>query len=135
LFPASSGTKGPQVVELGGAFYLRTELSVWAVPIGIARLMLYRHIAGAPLYRASEVVALAKRELAPGTILDGEGGFTLYGVIERAAIARAENLLPVGLSRGAVLTRAVAVNEPITLDAVELPESHLLQLWRQQGEL
>jgi predicted homoserine dehydrogenase-like protein len=103
------------------------------VPIGIARLMLYRHIAGAPLYRASEVVALAKRPLAPGTVLDGEGGFTLYGVIERAAIARAETLLPVGLSRGAVLTRPVAVNEPITLDAVELPESHLLNLWRQQA--
>jgi predicted homoserine dehydrogenase-like protein len=105
------------------------------VPLGIARLMLYRHVAGAPLQRAAEVVALAKTPLAPGTVLDGEGGFSLYGVIERAEVARAENLLPVGLSRGAVLTRSMAVHQPITLADVELPDTHLLRLWRQQAAL
>jgi len=103
------------------------------VPLGIARLLLYRHIAGAPLHRSAEVVALAKTPLAPGAVLDGEGGFSLYGVIERADAARAENLLPVGLSRGAVLTRAKATHEPITLDDVELPDTHLLRLWREQA--
>jgi predicted homoserine dehydrogenase-like protein len=103
------------------------------VPLGIARLLLYRHISGAPLHRAAEVVALAKTPLAPGTVLDGEGGFSLYGVIERAEVARAENLLPVGLSRGAVLARAKAVHQPITLEDVELPDTHLLRLWRQQA--
>jgi predicted homoserine dehydrogenase-like protein len=105
------------------------------VPIGLARLVLYRHISGAPRYRASEVVAMAKTPLAAGTVLDGEGGFTLYGVIERADIARAENLLPVGLSRGAVLTRALAAQEPIKLDDVELADSHLLRLWREQAAM
>jgi predicted homoserine dehydrogenase-like protein len=105
------------------------------VPLGIARLMLYRHVAGAPVTRTAEVVSLAKAPLAPGTVLDGEGGFSLYGVIERAETARAENLLPVGLSRGAVLKRAKMPHDPITLDDVELPDTHLLRLWRAQENL
>ena len=105
------------------------------VPLGIARLMVYGHISGAPVTHTAEVVSLAKKPLAPGTVLDGEGGFSLYGVIERATVARAENLLPVGLSRGAVLTRAKATHDPITLEDVELPDTHLLRLWRQQENL
>ncbi len=102
------------------------------VPLGIARLMVYGHSSGAPLHRAAEVVALAKTPLTAGTVLDGEGGFCLYGVIERAEVARADNLLPVGLSRGAVLKRALAVHEPMTLADVDLPETPLLRLWREQ---
>jgi predicted homoserine dehydrogenase-like protein len=105
------------------------------VPFGIARLMLFRQTSGAPVTRTAEVVSLAKTTLTPGTVLDGEGGFSLYGVIERADTARADNLLPVGLSRGAVLTRAKAAHEPITLADVELPDSHLLRLWRAQEGL
>jgi predicted homoserine dehydrogenase-like protein len=105
------------------------------VPLGIARLLIYGHVAGAPVTRTSEVVALAKAPLAAGTVLDGEGGFCLYGVIEQAAAARAANLLPVGLSRGAVLKRALDTHAPIRLDDVELPDTHLLRLWRQQAAL
>ena len=102
------------------------------VPLGLARLLIYGHVAGAPLHHAAEVVSLAKTKLAPGTVLDGEGGFCLYGVIERAEAARAANLLPVGLSRGAVLTRALEPHEPITLADVELPDTPLLRMWREQ---
>ena len=38
--------------------------------------------AGAPV---SEVIAAAKRPLVRGEVLDGEGGYTVYGLAEEAA--------------------------------------------------
>jgi predicted homoserine dehydrogenase-like protein len=72
-----------------------------------------------------EVVAVAKRDLHPGDVLDGIGGFSSYGIAENHAVARAERLLPMGLSEGCRVARAVARDEVLRLDDVERPAERL----------
>jgi predicted homoserine dehydrogenase-like protein len=102
------------------------------VPFGIARMMVYKTSIGAPIGRISEVVATAKKQLKAGTILDGEGGYTVYGLIERAGIARDQNLVPIGLTQGAEIVRDVPEDGMITYADVRLPESFVLRLRKRQ---
>lgn len=73
---------------------------------------------GRPREWAADVVATAKRDLAAGERLDGEGGATVYGVVRPAAASRAGRLLPIGLCDGLVLTRAVTAGSAVTRDDV-----------------
>ena len=68
----------------------------------------------------ADVVAYAKRALRAGERLDGSGGRTVYGLIERAPLARAEGLLPLGLADGLSLSRDVPADAPLTYAAVGL---------------
>jgi predicted homoserine dehydrogenase-like protein len=103
-------------------------------PISIAKSVLYGQPTGAPLYKpVAEVITVAKRNLKRGEILDGSGGYTVNGLIEKAGIAHAENLLPLGLSSGARLKQDVAQGTAITYNIVELDEdSFVLKLRRLQ---
>lgn len=103
-------------------------------PMSIASAVLDRRATGAPLPTpVAEVITVAKRNLKKGEQLDGGGGYTVYGLIERAEQARAENLLPLGLATGARLKQDVAMASPIAYDMVELNEkSFILELRRRQ---
>ncbi|MBL8093830.1 MAG: NAD(P)-dependent oxidoreductase [Anaerolineales bacterium] len=84
----------------------------------------------------AETVACAKRDLAPGEKLDSLGGFTMYGLIDRAEVARAEGLLPLGLAVGATVVRPVKAGQPIRYDDVALVEGQtILKLRRAQDAL
>jgi predicted homoserine dehydrogenase-like protein len=105
------------------------------VPFGIARMMVYKTSIGAPIGRISEVVAVAKKPLKAGTILDGEGGYTVYGLIERAGIARDQTLVPIGLTQGAEVIRDIPEDGMVTHADVRLPESFVLGLRKRQDSL
>ena len=83
----------------------------------------------------SETVAVAKRDLRAGDKLDGVGGFTVYGAIERREVARSEGLLPIGLAEGCILRRSKAADDAITFDDVEVPQSLLYDLWNMQQKM
>jgi predicted homoserine dehydrogenase-like protein len=104
------------------------------VPLTVAQAVLYRESSGHPGPRlVSECIAVAKRDLKAGAILDGIGGTCYRGSIEKAGIAAAEGLLPLGLAKGCVLKRAVSRDEPLRRDEVEFgAESVLLELRRLQ---
>jgi predicted homoserine dehydrogenase-like protein len=51
-------------------------------------------------------------------MLDGEGGYTVYGRLMPAADSLACGGLPLGLAHGVKLTRAVAKSQAVTWDAV-----------------
>jgi len=68
----------------------------------------------------SEVVGSAKSDLKSGTLLDGGGGYCVFGVIDLATRAKAENAVPFGLLNGAKLLHDVKRDQVITYDAVEL---------------
>ncbi|NLA34352.1 MAG: NAD(P)-dependent oxidoreductase [Actinobacteria bacterium] len=115
-------------------FYRPYHLSPLETPLTVARAVLFNDATitpkGAPV---TDVVALAKFDLAAGATLDGVGGFSAYGVMENSPLARRENLLPMGLSDGAVLKRDVAQDTPLTFDDVELPAGRLCdRLWAEQ---
>ena len=88
---------------------------------------------GCPESFRAEVVAAAKRPLPAGTVLDGEGGETVYGRLMPAERARAEGAVPIGLAHGVTLLRdlpegAVATRRHVgMLPAVEAPGFH--QAW------
>lgn len=115
------------------AHYRPYHLCGIEAPLSVAEAGLYGKPTGAPLGApVADVVAVAKRDLAAGETLDGSGGRTVYGLIERAEIARAENLLPLTLTDGARLTRAVPADTPLTYDMVE-PRADSL-LWQLRAE-
>ena len=102
------------------------------MPLTIARMILDGETCGHPIGQISDVICASKKPLKAGDTLDGEGGYTVYGLLERSTIAKEENLLPVGLSQGAVLSRDLKEDEMITYDDVELPESTALELRQAQ---
>ena len=81
-----------------------------------------------------DVVSIAKRNLLPGETLDGKGGFATYGVIENADAAAAERLLPLGLSEGCRLVRAVEKDHSITYDDVERPQPRFCDQLREEQD-
>jgi len=54
-----------------------------------------------------DVAAVAKRPLAAGEMLDGEGGYTVWGKLMPAAASLAHGALPIGLAHGVKLLRDV----------------------------
>ena len=105
-------------------------------PLSIARAALYQRPTGAPRQRpVADTVTVAKRDLRAGEVLDGGGGYTVNGVIETAAAARAEGLLPLGLSSGARLKSAVAAGEVVRYADVALEEGFLAALRREQDRI
>lgn len=82
-----------------------------------------------------EVLTIAKRDLKAGERLDGVGGFCAYGLIDNTDSARAINGLPISLSEGCVLRRAVAKDQAVSFADVEMPAERLAdRLWREQCE-
>lgn len=115
-------------------FHRPYHLVAVEAPMSIAQAILYGQPTGTPLPRpTTEVITVAKRHLEEGERLDGSGGYTVYGLCERAEIAREQKLLPLGLASGIKLKQDIAEGTPLTYDMVELNEdSFILKLRRLQ---
>jgi predicted homoserine dehydrogenase-like protein len=70
-------------------------------------------------------VAVAKRDLKAGEMLDGEGGYTVYGRLAPASRSKAARMLPIGLAHGVRLIRDVAAGMAVTEDDVALDAERL----------
>lgn len=81
-----------------------------------------------------DVAATAKRDLKAGEMLDGEGGFTVYGKLRRAVDARAGATLPIGLAHGVRLVRDVAVGSAVTYADVAIDETAEIMKLRRELE-
>jgi predicted homoserine dehydrogenase-like protein len=66
---------------------------------------------GQPQQWRGDVVAVAKRGLQAGEMLDGEGGYTVWGKLVPAARSVAEGALPIGLAHHVRLRRDVPPGE------------------------
>jgi predicted homoserine dehydrogenase-like protein len=83
-----------------------------------------------------DAVAVAKRGLKAGEILDGEGGYTVYAKLIPAAKSVERGALPIGLAHHVKLTRDVAAGEILTgadvaLDATQEPVRIRREMERQ----
>ncbi len=116
-------------------FFRPYHLWFLEAPISIARSHLHRQTTLVPLGQpVAEVMTVAKRTLKPGERLDDFGGFTFYGIMDRAEEARTLNALPVGLAPGAEVVRPVAAGQILTWEDVRLDEdSIVVKLCRQQS--
>ncbi len=68
----------------------------------------------------ADAVACAKRDLKPGEMLDGEGGYTVWGRLMPARESLRIGALPIGLAGGIRLRRAVARGAVLNWQDVEI---------------
>jgi predicted homoserine dehydrogenase-like protein len=109
------------------SFYTPYRLCHFEVPMTAARTALMGDATVRALgTRHVEVVTTAKIDLKAGTVLDRLGGFHYYGEAEKAHIARAERLLPIGAAQGCILVRDVLRGATLTYDDVALPPGRLV---------
>jgi predicted homoserine dehydrogenase-like protein len=91
--------------------------------ISVARVALHGQPTGTPRAWVADVAAVAKRDLAAGEVLDGEGGYTVFGRLLPASDALRAGALPIGLAGGARLLRPVRGDGLVTWADVALDET------------
>jgi predicted homoserine dehydrogenase-like protein len=104
------------------ALYRPYHLIGLELGISVASAALRREPTGTADGFRGDVVATAKRDLKAGEVLDGEGGFTVWGKLMPAARSLALDGLPIGLAHGVKLRRPIAIGEPIAWPDVEIDE-------------
>ncbi len=108
---------------------LGLELGISVAAVGVLGIP-----TGAPRNFVADLSTIAKKNLVPGDILDGEGGDTAYGKMVRASDSLKGKFLPMGLSSGAKITKAVAKDAFVTYDDVALDQNKLSYKLRRQVE-
>jgi len=88
--------------------------------ISVASAALRGEPTGSPMAFRGDAVAVAKRALKAGDVLDGEGGTTVWGRLMPAADSLELGALPIGLAHGVTVRRDVAAGTVLTRDAVTL---------------
>ncbi len=68
-------------------------------------------------------------------MLDGEGGYTVWGKLLPAATSRQIGGLPLGLAHDVKLVRAVSKGQALTWDDVQMPASRAYTLRREMEQL
>lgn len=99
--------------------------------VSVASAALRHEPTGVTRDLVSDVVAVAKKDLAKGEVLDGEGGFTVWGRIMRAPDSLAGGCLPIGLAHGMALSQPVAKGQVVRWSDVSTPDSQAVQVRRE----
>jgi predicted homoserine dehydrogenase-like protein len=93
--------------------YKRWHLIGLEVGISVASVGLRREPTGCATGWRADAVAMAKRDLKAGEVLDGEGGYTVVGRLMPAQSSLAQGCLPLGLAHGWKVLRPVAAGQPV----------------------
>jgi predicted homoserine dehydrogenase-like protein len=102
--------------------------------VSVASAALRGEPTGVPTGFRSDVVATAKRDLKAGEMLDGEGGFCVWGRQTPAARSLDHGLLPLGLAQSVKLKRAVGQGEALKWSDVEYDPNDLAVRTRREME-
>jgi predicted homoserine dehydrogenase-like protein len=114
------------------SMYKPSHLIGLELGISVASAAVRREATGAATGWRGDCVATAKRRLEAGEVLDGEGGYTVWGKLMPAADSAAKRALPIGLAHKVKLKRAIAEGEAVSWDDVEFdPASQAVQLRRE----
>ncbi len=89
---------------------------------------------GAPRGWTGDVVAVAKRDLDAGEMLDGEGGYTVWGRLMTAADSRRTEAVPIGLAHGIALKHPLPKDAVVCWSDVETPADSLAYRVRREME-
>ena len=95
----------------------------WVYAGSVAAVGLRQEPTGVATAFNADVVATAKRDLQPGEVLDGEGGYTVFGKLAPAKTSLARGYLPLGLAHSVKLVRPVAKDQPLTWADVAIDQS------------
>ena len=103
--------------------YKRWHLIGLEVGISVASVAVRGESTGAAICWNADVVATAKRDLQPGEMLDGEGGYTVWGKLFQAEKSHAVGGLPLGLAHEVKVVRPVKKGQSLTWADVVIDES------------
>ncbi len=116
------------------ALYRPTHMIGLELGISVASVALRGEPTGAPVDFHSDVVATAKRDLKAGEMLDGEGGFCVWGKQAPAQTSLDAGCLPLGLAHQVRLKRAIAEGATLRWTDVEYDASDLAVRVRREME-
>jgi predicted homoserine dehydrogenase-like protein len=102
--------------------------------VSVASVALRKEPTGAPTGFRSDVVATAKRDLKKGELLDGEGGFCVWGRQTPAAPSLDDGLLPLGLAQNVKLKRDIQAGESLKWADVEIDSNDTAVKIRREME-
>ena len=91
--------------------------------VSVASVALRAEPTGAPETFSADVICIAKRDLKPGEVLDGEGGCTVWGRIVPVEKSLEIGAMPIGLATGPRIRQAVSKGNVVRWEDVE-PAEH-----------
>jgi predicted homoserine dehydrogenase-like protein len=104
------------------------------VGVSVASVALRGEPTGVATGWHADVVATAKRDLNAGEMLDGEGGFTVYGKLFPASESIALGGLPLGLAHGVKLLKPVKAGQAVSWDDVAFDANSTAVKFRREME-
>ncbi len=100
--------------------YKRWHLIGLEVGVSVASVAMRGEPTGVATGWHADVVATAKRDLKPGEMLDGEGGYTVWGKLTPAEDSLRVGGLPLGLAHDVKVVRPVRKGQSLTWDDVQM---------------
>jgi len=113
--------------------YKRWHLIGLEVGVSVASVALRGEPTGVATGWNADVVATAKRDLMPGNMLDGEGGYTVWGKLLPAATSFNMGGLPLGLAHSCKVIRPVKQGQSLCWADVALDTS--THAWKIRNEM
>jgi len=114
--------------------YKRWHLIGLEVGMSVASVALRGEPTGVATGWNADVVATAKRDLQPGEMLDGEGGYTVWGKLLPAEVSRKLGGLPLGLAHDIKVIRPVRQGQSLSWDDVAIDTSTRAYQLRREME-
>ncbi len=115
--------------------YKRWHLIGLEVGVSVASVALRGEPTGVATGWNADVVATAKRDLKPGELLDGEGGYTVWGKLLPATTSKKMGGLPLGLAHNIKVIRPVKQGQSLTWDDVKMDNSRAYSVRREMEAL
>ena len=114
--------------------YKRWHLIGLELGVSVASVALRREPTGVATGWRADAVAVAKRNLEAGEVLDGEGGYTVSGQLMPAARSLAEGALPMGLAQRIRLVNPLAKGQLVRWSDVAVDPAHPAVRLRREME-
>jgi predicted homoserine dehydrogenase-like protein len=114
--------------------YRPTHMIGLELGLSVASAALRKEPTGAPICFNSDVVATAKRNLKAGEMLDGEGGFCVWGKQTPAKTSLKEGYLPLGLAHKVKLNKDIAQGTRLRWSDVDYDPNDAAVKFRREME-
>jgi predicted homoserine dehydrogenase-like protein len=115
--------------------YKRWHLIGLELGISVAYIGMRKEATGVATYFNADVAATAKRDLHIGEMLDGEGGYTVFGKLVPAGRSLSLGILPLGLAHKLKLVREVKKDQSLSWDDVQIDDTVSAYKVRHEMEL
>ena len=103
--------------------YKRWHLIGLELGMSVASVVLREEATGVATGWKADVAATAKRTLKAGEMVNGEGGYTVWGKLLPASTSLEQRALPLGLAHQVKVIRDVPEGDTVTWDDVEMDTS------------